>query len=76
MSARLKILIILAAAILFIPISLASAQDIAKRPGEGDVQRVGAQWRYMHRYYGPGHVNPKECWEWDPIDNRWEWECE
>lgn len=72
----MKRLAILIAAMFLIPSSLAFAQDVSKHPGEGDVQRYGAPWRYQHRYWGAGHVNPKECWEWDAIDGRWEWECE
>jgi hypothetical protein len=70
-------LAILMTAILLTPVSLATAQGVARRPGEGDIQRYGGQWRYMHRYWSaPGRVNPKVCWEWDSIDGRWEWECE
>jgi hypothetical protein len=71
---------VLAAAMLLISATLASAQaevnDVAAHPGEGDMQRIGAPWRYQHHYWGPGHVNPKQCWQWDVIDSRYEWECE
>jgi hypothetical protein len=72
----MKNLIIAISAMLLISGSIASAQDVARHPGEGDVQRYGGQWRYQHHYWGAGHVNPKMCWPWDPIDGRWEWECE
>jgi hypothetical protein len=71
---KMQKLAILAA--LLLSMSSALAQDIARHPGEGDVQRYGGQWRYMHHYWGRGHVDPKSCWEWDSIDGRWEWECE
>lgn len=73
----MKRLMILTATLLVCSATYTFAQDVAKRPGEGDVQRVGGQWRYMHRYWtGPGHENPNVCWQWDPIDGRYEWECE
>ena len=72
----MKKLAILAAAMLLSFVSLAVAQGVARHPGEGDIQRHGGQWRYQHRYWGSGRVNPKECWDWDAIDGRWEWECE
>ncbi len=72
----MKKLAILTAALLLNSVSLAVAQDVAKHPGEGDIQRYGAQWRYQHRYWGQGHENPSECWDWDAIEGKWEWECE
>jgi hypothetical protein len=54
----------------------AEQNDVASHPGEGDMQRIGAPWRYQHHYWGAGHVNPKQCWQWDAIDGRYEWECE
>jgi hypothetical protein len=72
----MKRLAILAAALLLLTVPV-SAQGTARRPGEGDVQRYGGQWRYQHRYWNPAyHVNPSACWEWDSLDGRWEWECE
>jgi hypothetical protein len=72
----MKNLIVATTAMLLISVSLAVAQDVARHPGEGDIQRYGAPWRYQHRYWGSGHANPQECWQWDSIDGRYEWECE
>lgn len=73
----MKQFVIAIVATLLMPVSFALAQDVARHPGEGDVQRYGGHWRYMHRYWStPSHPNTSVCWEWDPIDGRWEWECE
>jgi hypothetical protein len=70
-------LAILTTSILLISASFAAAQGVARHPGEGDFQRYGGQWRYQHRYWNSaGHLNPKVCWQWDPIDGKYEWECE
>ena len=44
----MKNLIIAISAMLLISGSVASAQGVARHPGEGDVQRYGGQWRYQH----------------------------
>ncbi len=43
----------------------------------GNVQRYGAQWRYMRRDWSGvyGFANPGVCWEFNFSHAQWVWKC-